>query len=54
MVDGEYTQYQTETVFDTLNEQQFAQLEAEEKITTVDKSVFIMLSVSFFPLLVKK
>ena len=40
MVDGEYTQYQTETVFDTLNEQQFAQLEAEEKLTTVDSNTF--------------
>lgn len=40
MVDGEYTQYQTETVFDTLNEQQFAQLEAKEKLTTVDSNTF--------------
>lgn len=40
MVDGEYTQFQTETVFDTIDEQQFAQLEAEEKLTTVDSNTF--------------
>lgn len=40
MVDGEYTQFQTETVFDTINEQQFAQLEAEGKLTTVDSNTF--------------
>lgn len=40
MVDGEYTQYQTETVFDTIDEQQFAQLEAEGKLTTVDSNAF--------------
>ena len=40
MVDGEYTQYQTETEFDTIDEQQFAQLEAEEKLTTIDGNTF--------------
>lgn len=40
MVDGEYTQFQTETVFDTIDEQQFAQLEAEGKLTTVDSNTF--------------
>lgn len=40
MVDGEYTQYRTEAVFDTLDEQQFAQLEAEGKLTTVDGNTF--------------
>ena len=40
MVDGEYTQFQTDAVFDTIDEQQFAQLEAEEKLTTVDSNTF--------------
>lgn len=40
MVDGEYTQFQTDAAFDTLNEQQFAQLEAEGKLTTVDSNTF--------------
>ena len=40
MVDGEYTQFQTDAVFDTIDEQQFAQLEAEEKLTTVDSNAF--------------
>lgn len=40
MVDGEYTQFRTEAVFDTLNEQQFAQLEVEGKLTTVDGNTF--------------
>lgn len=40
MVDGEYTQFQTDAVFDTLNEQQFAQFEAEGKLTTVDSNTF--------------
>lgn len=40
MVDGEYTQFQTDAAFDTLNEQQFAQLEAEGKLTTVDGNTF--------------
>lgn len=40
MVDGEYTQFQTETVFDTIDEQQFTQLEAEGKLTTIDSNTF--------------
>ncbi len=40
MIDGEYTQFQTEAAFDTLNEQQFAQLEAEGKLKTVDSNTF--------------
>lgn len=40
MVDGEYTQYRTDVVFDTINEQQFAQLEAEGKLTIVDSNTF--------------
>ncbi len=40
MVDGEYTQFQTDAVFDTINEQQFTQLEAEGKLTTVDSNTF--------------
>lgn len=40
MVDGEYTQFRTETVFDTLNEQEFAALEAEGKLTVVDGNTF--------------
>ena len=40
MVDGEYTQFQPDAVFDTIDEQQFAQLEAEEKLTTVDSNTF--------------
>ncbi len=40
MVDGEYTQFRTETVFDTIDEQQFAQLEAEGNLKTVDSNTF--------------
>ena len=40
MVDGEYTQFRAETMFDTLDEQQFTQLEAEGKLTIVDSNTF--------------
>ncbi|MCM1167840.1 MAG: InlB B-repeat-containing protein [Ruminococcus sp.] len=48
MVDGEYTQFRTDAVFDTLNEQEFAQLEAEGKLTTVDGNTFAI-STGFKP-----
>ena len=40
LVDVEYTQFRTDKVFDTIDEQQFAQLETEEKLMTVDSNTF--------------
>ena len=40
LVDVEYTQFRTDKMFDTIDEQQFAQLETEGKLTTVDSNTF--------------
>ena len=48
MVDGKYTQYKTEGVFDSITEQQFEQLKAEGKVEELDSNSF-SISTGFSP-----
>ena len=48
MVDGKYTQYKTDEVFDSLTEPQFEQLKAEGKVEELDSNSF-SISTGFSP-----
>ncbi|MGN0700933.1 MAG: hypothetical protein ACI4J8_08035 [Oscillospiraceae bacterium] len=48
MVDGKYTQYKTDGVFESITEQQFDQLKAEGKVEELDSNSF-SISTGFSP-----
>lgn len=48
MVDGKYTQYKTDGVFESITEQQFEQLKAEGKVEELDSNSF-SISTGFSP-----
>ena len=48
MVDGKYTQFKTDEVFESLNEQQFEQLKAEGKVEELDSNT-LSISTGFSP-----